>query len=114
MKITLIITTYNRPDALLITLQSVERQKHLPSEVIIADDGLGISIDQQNKLFSKNIESVLGTDNEQGTGLGLILCKDFIEKNGGDIGVESELGNGTKFYFTLPINKSNDGKDAKL
>jgi signal transduction histidine kinase len=44
-----------------------------------------------------------GTANEKGTGLGLILCKDFVEKNNGTISVESELNNGSKFTFTVPF-----------
>ncbi len=44
-----------------------------------------------------------GTANEKGTGLGLILCKDFVEKNNGAISVESELNNGSKFTFTVPL-----------
>jgi PAS domain S-box-containing protein len=72
-------------------------------EVSVTDTGLGISEEDINKLFRIDVHhTTIGTSKEKGTGLGLILCKEFIEKNGGEIWVESRLGEGTTFYFTLP------------
>ncbi len=70
----------------------------------ICDNGIGISKENQLKMFriDENF-SVKGTQNEKGTGLGLILCKEFVEKHGGRIWVESEEGIGSTFYFTLPF-----------
>ena len=71
-------------------------------EVIIEDDGLGIKEEYINKLFKiEENYSTEGTQKEKGTGLGLILCKEFIMKNNGDIWVESRWGKGSKFHFTL-------------
>ncbi len=69
----------------------------------IIDNGIGISEENQRKLFriEENFTSY-GTNNEKGTGLGLILCKEFIEMNGGRIWLESQEGKGTTFFFTLP------------
>lgn len=73
-------------------------------EVIVADTGVGISQKNIDKLFrlDQKIQTV-GTAKETGTGLGLILCKEFIEKNNGKIWVNSKLGEGSQFYFTLPM-----------
>ncbi len=71
--------------------------------ITVQDSGIGISKENINKLFKVDINySTPGTNNERGTGLGLVLCKELVEKNGGNIWVESEIGKGTKFIFTLP------------
>ncbi len=68
----------------------------------VEDNGIGMSDKIKSRLF-KIDEKVtsLGTNNEKGTGLGLILCKEFVEMHGGKIWVESEVGKGTTFYFTI-------------
>jgi signal transduction histidine kinase len=72
--------------------------------VSISDTGVGIPPEVIQKLFGfDGSRSTPGTNNEQGTGLGLILCKEFIEKHHGTIGVQSEPGNGSTFYFTIPV-----------
>ncbi|MBL3657541.1 ATP-binding protein [Fulvivirga sediminis] len=76
-------------------------QKWLIIKVI--DNGIGMSMEQQNNLFTNTsgLHSTRGTANEEGTGLGLKLCKEFIERMGGDIWVKSEEGKGTTFLFTV-------------
>ena len=72
-------------------------------EVSIADTGVGIKPEDISKLFRIDSHfSTRGTNNEEGTGLGLILCKEMIEKHKCKIRVESEYGNGTNFKFTIP------------
>ncbi len=74
------------------------------NELVIAvkDNGIGIGPEIQKLLFEKTSGySTRGTANEKGTGLGLILCKEFVEKNGGKIWLESEVGKGSTFYFTI-------------
>ena len=73
-------------------------------EVSVLDNGIGIEAENIEKLFKIDKPFYTqGTKSESGTGLGLILCKDFIERNGGRIHVESEFGKGSRFSFTLPI-----------
>lgn len=71
-------------------------------EVSVQDTGIGIDPEKSSKLFNfETIFTTNGTAGEKGTGLGLPLCKEFIERNGGKIWIESELGKGSKFTFTL-------------
>jgi two-component system, sensor histidine kinase and response regulator len=74
-------------------------------EVSVTDTGIGISEQDMNRMFriDGNISSRAGTRNESGSGLGLILCQEFVEKMGGSIRVESESGKGSRFTFTLPV-----------
>ena len=70
--------------------------------ISIRDHGMGISKENQTKMFNNKIHyTTYGTDNEKGTGLGLLLCKDVIVKSQGEIWVESEENKGAVFYFTL-------------
>jgi signal transduction histidine kinase len=74
-------------------------------EVVVEDTGIGMDNKVLEKLFKIDVSHTsLGTNNEQGTGLGLIICKEFIEKHNGRIWAESELNKGTKFIFSLPKN----------
>ena len=74
--------------------------------ISISDSGVGIDSQNLEKIFRIDSKfSKIGTDNEKGSGLGLVLCKEFVEKLGGQIWVTSELGQGTTFTFTLPLKK---------
>ena len=84
-----------------VTIESEER----PSEWVVSviDNGIGMNVDVLKILFDKTAPyTTRGTANEKGTGLGLILCKEFVEKNGGRIWVKSEPGKGSTFSFTIP------------
>jgi two-component system sensor histidine kinase/response regulator len=71
-------------------------------EVFVKDSGMGMSAETLKKINSNNYFTTKGTANESGTGLGLMLCKEFLTKNGGKLFVESEEGKGSTFSFTLP------------
>ena len=74
----------------------------------VEDSGVGIPKDIQNNLFKLDTHhSQKGTANEEGSGLGLILCQEIIEKHNGSIWVESEINKGSKFFFTLPQVQEN-------
>jgi signal transduction histidine kinase len=75
-------------------------------EISVADNGVGIEKQHLNSLFRIDLDNYsFGPLEEKGTGLGLIICREFVEKNGGQIWVESELGKGSCFKFTLPLVK---------
>ena len=89
----------NRNGKIIIKIQS--QQNHTLFSV--CDSGVGMSQEAISKIF-KITETVktLGTENEKGTGLGLLLCKEFVENHNGKIWVESELGKGSNFCFSIP------------
>ena len=71
--------------------------------ITVTDTGIGIAPKQLDELFLPNKEITKGTSGESGTGLGLLLCKEFALKNGGDILVKSEVGKGSSFILSLPL-----------
>jgi signal transduction histidine kinase len=74
--------------------------------VSIKDSGIGMTSETRNKLFHIDSQySASGTEGESGSGLGLVVCKELVEKNGGTLTVESEEGKGTTFRFTVPEGK---------
>ena len=71
--------------------------------VSITDSGIGIADSKKDRIFGvDSSKSTTGTANETGTGLGLLLCKEYVERHNGRIWLESEVGKGTTFFFTLP------------
>lgn len=84
-----------------VTISAIQKENEVM--VSVADNGVGISKNAIGKifLFEKSI-STEGTRKEGGSGLGLLLCKEFVSKHGGKLLAESELGKGSTFYFTIP------------
>jgi len=79
-------------------------KNHNHAIITVSDNGIGIDKNTIPKLWEINANyTTAGTNNEKGTGFGLILCKELIEKHGGKIWVESEVGKGSDFKFTLPL-----------
>lgn len=79
-------------------------------EIYVMDSGIGISKDAIEKINESNFYTTKGTASESGTGLGLMLCKEFLHKNGGQMHIESEPGKGSVFSFTLPRIEAEEGE----
>ena len=87
----------------LVNIKSILKNNLV--EISISDNGIGINEEKHKILFEIiSNTTTLGTANENGSGLGLVLCKEFVNKNGGTIWAESEEGKGSCFKFTLPLN----------
>lgn len=88
-----------------IILNSSKKENEL--EISVTDNGVGIKEEDLDKLFRIDAQfTTAGTNAEKGSGLGLIICKEMVEKNKGKIWVKSKQGEGTTFTFSLPINKT--------
>jgi PAS domain S-box-containing protein len=88
-----------------VTLSAERLKAENKLKISVSDNGVGIPKDQIGYLFriDKNV-STQGTNDEKGTGLGLLLCKEFVKKHGGEIWVESEVDKGSTFTFSIPLN----------
>jgi signal transduction histidine kinase len=73
--------------------------------IIVTDTGVGIDDERKSTIFSIKSQSTYGTRTEKGTGLGLLLCKEFTELQHGEIGFESTVGAGTTFYISMPASR---------
>ena len=95
---------FTRPEG---TIEITATPNHSSVEISVNDNGIGISDENKNKLFrlDSNV-STYGTADEKGSGLGLVLCKEFIEKHGGNIRVVSDVGKGSEFKIKLPYQNT--------
>jgi signal transduction histidine kinase len=100
---------YTAPHGAVSIEVSDERLNTTPPsvEIVIGDTGQGIAADDQKKVFGKFFRASSAVKMEpDGSGLGLFITKDIVEKHGGVIWFESEIGKGTKFHFTLPLRQT--------
>jgi signal transduction histidine kinase len=85
----------------IITIKAMTKENHVI--ISVKDTGMGISPENQAKMFAVANFTTPGTEKEKGTGLGLMLCKDFVEHNHGKIWLDSKVNVGTTFYFSIPL-----------
>ncbi len=86
--------------SILIEAELMETQ----CKIIVKDNGNGIAEHKQKEIFAIQGHTTYGTNNEKGVGLGLVLCKEYVELQNGSIGFESNLGIGSSFYILIPID----------
>jgi len=94
-------------DTIEITAAKNDDQSYVIS---VTDTGVGMSDDQLNRLFKSKVNSKTGTNNESGTGMGMLFCKDLVERCSGKIWVTSKQGEGTSFSFTIPAGIINENR----
>lgn len=100
---------FSRKDDVIQVSAKQEKNNILIS---IADTGVGMTVEQSKKLFRSKVNSKTGTHNESGTGMGLLFCKDLVEKCSGKIWVTSKPGEGATFCFTLPGGETVESKNT--
>ena len=89
-----------------IAVEQIKLNKKLYNKISVHDNGIGMEENYMNNIFDVGQTiSRHGTEEEGGTGMGLPICYEFVRKHGGNIWVESTLGEGSHFFFTLPVNK---------
>jgi signal transduction histidine kinase len=98
-------------DTIEVTASAYENNMLL---IKVKDTGIGMSREQLDKLFKSKVTSKNGTNNESGTGMGMLFCKDLVEKCNGKIWVNSIQGVGTEFLFTLPMGVVNETRMAEI
>jgi PAS domain S-box-containing protein len=87
-----------------ISVNRIDEDTKMPMlEIAIKDTGVGMPDELMESLFVDHVQSSPGTEREYGSGLGLLLVKEFVEKNGGHISVKSKINQGSTFTFTLPL-----------
>lgn len=92
-----------------VSVSVSQRNKNIM--ISVADTGIGMNEEQVKRLFGREIFSTRGTANENGTGLGLMLCKDFVNLNHGEIWVKSIEGVGSEFFFTIPMADGGNNRE---
>jgi signal transduction histidine kinase len=84
-----------------ISVEAERKDDH--NLIVVKDTGIGISKDELKKIFNKFYQAYTGDDRKnEGTGLGLYICKEIVLKHNGEIWAESQLGKGSQFYVKLP------------